>query len=296
MVNRRKRSEYTFGYACIAPQMLGFLCFVLGPLVMVFVYGFQDRNILMGQTTFSGLSNYRTLLTKDPLFYKTLANTLVFTIGLVPLSVLGSLLISIAVAKDSRKNTVLRTIFFAPVVTSAVAWAIVWKFLLQGDHGIVNQMLALIGIKGPNWLRQPSWAMVSVIITRVIKNLGMNIIIFLAAVTNLPDELYEAARIDGASKWQMFKKLTIPLLVPTTMMITMITVIGSLQVFDHIMLMTEGGPSNGTMVLVYYIFYQGFKFFETGYASAVSVVLFLIVLGLTLAQWGIGKKLSFQED
>jgi len=295
MRNRRRRSERLFAYSCIAPQILGFLCFVLGPLVMVVVYSFQDKNILTGQTAFSGLSNYRTLFTKDPLFYKTLINTLVFTVGLVPLSVISSLLLALALRKDNKRNIIFRTIFFAPVVTSAVAWAIVWKFLLQGDQGIINRSLAIVGVHGPNWLREPAWAMAAVIVTRVIKNLGMNIIIFLAAVTNLPEELYEAARIDGASKVQMFRKLTLPLLVPTTMMITILTVIGSLQVFDHIMLMTEGGPSNGTMVLVYYIYYQGFRFFETGYASALSVILFIIVLGLTLAQWAIGKRLSYQE-
>jgi multiple sugar transport system permease protein len=294
-INRRKRGEYLFGYSCIAPQILGFLVFVLGPLVMVIVYGFENRNLLTGKTTFAGLSNFTTLFTKDPLFYKTLGNTLVFTLGLVPLSVLSSLLLALAVRKDSMRNTVFRTIYFAPVVTAAVAWAIVWKFLLQGDQGIVNKVLAVVGIHGPNWLQEPGWAMGAVIVTRVIKNLGMNIIIYLAAVTNLPDELYEAARIDGASKLQAFRKLTVPLLMPTTLMITMITVIGSLKIFDHIMLMTEGGPSNATMVLVYYIYYQGFRFFETGYASALSLVLFVIVLGLTLAQWGIGKRFSYQE-
>lgn len=294
-LSRRKRAEYLFGYLCIAPQILGFLCLVLGPLVMVVIYSLQNKNILTGQTAFVGLSNYKTLFTKDPLFYKTLVNTLVFTAGLVPLSVIASLLIALALKKDNRRNIVFRTIFFAPVVTSAVAWAIVWKFLLQGDQGIVNRTLAIVGIHGPNWLREPAWAMVAVIVTRVIKNLGMNIIIYLAAVTNLPDDLYEAARIDGASRLQMFRRLTLPLLVPTTMMITIITVIGSLQVFDHIMLMTQGGPSNATMVLVYYIYYQGFKFFETGYASALSVILFLIVLGLTLAQWAIGKRFAYQE-
>jgi multiple sugar transport system permease protein len=133
-------------------------------------------------------------------------------------------------------------------------------------------------------------------VTRVIKNLGMNIIIYLAAVTNLPGELYEAARIDGASPFQCFRKLTLPLLMPTTLMVSIITVIGSLKIFDHVMLMTNGGPSNSTMVLVYYIYYQGFKFFETGYASALASVLFIIVLALTIGQWRLGKRLSYQED
>lgn len=294
--SRREKREALFGYLCVSPQLIGFLIFVLVPLIMVFVYSFQERNLLMGTSTFVGFANYKKMFTQDPIFYKTLGNTLVFTLGLVPLSVASSLLLALGLKAETRANMVFRTVFFAPVVTSAVAWAIVWKFLLQGEQGIVNRALALIGIAGPNWLQDPTWAMVAVIVTRVIKNLGMNIIIYLAAVTNLPSELYEAARIDGASRFQCFRKLTVPLLMPTTLMISMITVIGSLKIFDHIMLMTEGGPSNSTMVLVYYIYYQGFKFFETGYASALATVLFLIVLVLTIGQWRLGKRLSYQEE
>jgi multiple sugar transport system permease protein len=293
---RRAKSEALFGYLCVTPQLLGFLLFVLVPLVLVFVYSFEDRNLLMGTSSFAGLSNYKRMFTEDPLFWKTLGNTLIFTLGLVPLSVAGSLLLALAMKADNKANYIFRTVFFAPVVTSAVAWAIVWKFLLQGQQGIVNKALALVGIVGPNWLQDPTAAMIAVIVTRVIKNLGMNIIIYLAAVTNLPGELYEAARIDGASRGQCFRKLTLPLLMPTTLMISILTVIGSLKIFDHIMLMTEGGPSNSTMVLVYYIYYQGFRFFETGYASALAVVLFVIVLLLTLGQWRLGKRLSYQED
>jgi len=294
--SRRARQEALFGYLCVSPQLIGFLVFVLVPLVMVFVYSFQERNLLMGTTTFVGFANYKKMFTQDPLFYKTLGNTLVFTLGLVPLNVAASLLLALALKAETRANVVFRTIFFAPVVTSAVAWAIVWKFLLQGEQGIVNHVLAIFGIAGPNWLQDPTWAMVALIVTRVIKNLGMNIIIYLAAVTNLPGELYEAARIDGASPWQCFRKLTLPLLMPTTLMISILTVIGSLKIFDHVMLLTNGGPSNSTMVLVYYIYYQGFKFFETGYASALASVLFVLVLALTIGQWRIGKRLSYQEE
>ncbi|HRY54170.1 MAG TPA: sugar ABC transporter permease [Spirochaetia bacterium] len=287
--------EELFGYACVAPQLLGFLLFVLGPLVMVFVYGFQSRNLLTGRVSFAGLANYRALL-GDPLFFKSLKNTLVFTLGLVPLNVAASLLLSLALAGESRVNSFFRTVFFAPVVTAAAAWAIVWKFLLQGDQGVVNQLLGVVGIAGPNWLLDDAGAMAAVIVTRVIKNLGMNIVIYLAAVTNLPHELYEAARIDGASAAQRFRTLTLPLLMPTTIMISIITMIGSLKVFDHIMLLTQGGPSNATMVLVYYIYFQGFKVFRTGYASALATILFAIVLGLTFAQWRLGKRLSYQEE
>lgn len=293
---KRGSGEGAFGLACVAPQLIGFLIFTLVPLVMVFAYAFQDRNLLTGKASFSGLANYASLFGRDPLFWKTLGNTLVFTVGLVPVNVAAALLLAMAVAKETRGNAFFRAVFFAPVVTSAVAWAIVWKFLLQGEAGAVNRALAFIGIAGPDWLRDGGWAMTSVIATRVLKNLGMNIVIYLAAVTNLPTELYEAARIDGASAFQRFKTLTVPFLMPTTLMITIITVIGSLKVFDHIMLMTGGGPDNATMVLVYYIYYQGFQIFETGYASALASILFLVVLGLTVLQWSARTRLAYQEE
>lgn len=291
----KKNNDAIFGLACIAPQLTGFLLFVFYPLVMVFIYSAQSRNLLSGSVSFIGLNNYLQLFANDALFWKTIANTLIFTAGLVPLNIFLALLLALLTAKERKSNVFFRTVFFAPVVTSAVAWSIVWRFLLQGEQGIVNTVIASFGLHGPDWLREGGWAMSAVIGTRVIKNLGMNIIIYLAAVTNLPTELYEAARIDGAGIVQQFRKLTIPLLMPTTLMIAIITVIGSLKVFDQIMLMTGGGPDNSTMVLVYYIYYQGFQMFETGYASALASILFIIVLGLTIAQWSLRKKLAYQE-
>ena len=154
-----------------------------------------------------------------------------------------------------------------------------------GQQGAVNQILELVGVTGPDWLRNPSTAMISVIITRVVKNAGMNVVIFVAAISNLPDTLFEAATIDGASALQKFFRIKVPLLMPTILMVTILVTVGSLKVFDHIMLMTQGGPENSTMVLVYYIYHQGFRFFNTGYASTLAVVLFAISLIMALSQW-----------
>ncbi len=283
LTNRQR--DTLWGYFFIAPQTLGFLVFILLPLIMIFVFSTQDRNLLTGQVIPVGFQNFRTILENDPLFKKVLINTLVFTLGLVPLNIGLALFLASMLTQKLRGITVFRVLFFSPVVTSAVAWAIVWRFMLQGDQGTVNQMLQLFGIDGPNWLREPGWAMFSVIVTLVIKNVGLNTIILIAALNNLPNEYREAARVDGATRWQSFRKITLPLLAPTLLFVTVITVIGSLKVFDHIMLMTAGGPSNSTMVLVYYIYYQGFQFFETGYASALAVILFFIALGLTMTQW-----------
>lgn len=279
-----------WGYLFISPQMLGFLLVVLGPLIAVVVFSLQDRNLLFGNNTFVGFENYKQIFTTDALFGKVLLNSLYFTLLLVPLNLITAVSLSLLLARELRGMKVFRVLYFAPVITSAAAWAIVWRFLLQGEQGTLNQFLALIGIDGPNWLHDPNWAMFSVAITRVIKNVGLNIVILLAAVTNIPKEYEEAATVDGANPWQIFYNITLPLLFPTLLFVSVITVIGSLRVFDTILLMTEGGPGNSTMVLVYYIYYQAFQFFETGYASALAVILFAIALGLTGLQWTLRNR------
>ena len=288
--------ESLTGYLFIAPQMVGFLVFVLGPIIAVFIFSLQSRNLLTGVATFHGVGNYLRMFTKDPLFNTTIANSLVFSLGVVPLNLVLALSLALGLSGRRTGTVTYRVIVFAPVVTSAVAWAVVWRFLLQGQQGIVNHLLALLDIHGPNWLREPSWAMVSVIFTRVLKNVGMNVVIFLAAITNLPREQMEAARVDGAGAPTVLFRIKLPLLAPSILMVMILTVIGSLNVFDTIMLMTGGGPENGTMVLVYYIYYNAFQFFDTGYASALAVVLFLVVLILTFLQWQMRRVVSYYES
>lgn len=280
-----KTRDALWGYAFIAPQMIGFAIFIILPLVTIFVFSTQERNLLTGAVTQVGFENFRTIFEDDALFRKVLVNTLTFTAGLVPLNIALALFLASLLAQKLRGIAIFRVLFFSPVVTSAVAWAVVWRFMLQGDQGSVNQVLQLVGVDGPNWLRQPGWAMASVVVTLVIKNVGLNMIILLAALTNLPGEYREAAMVDGATRWEVFRRITLPLIAPTLLFVTVITVIGSLKVFDHIMLMTAGGPANSTMVLVYYIYYQAFQFFETGYASALAVILFVLALALTIFQW-----------
>jgi multiple sugar transport system permease protein len=183
-----------------------------------------------------------------------------------------------------------RTIFFAPVVTSAVAWAIVWKFLLQGESGFINQLLATVGLNGPNWLREPNWAMAAVIVTRVVKMVGLNMILYLAALQAIPRDYEQAAHLEGASAWQVFRMIVWPLLGPTTLVIMVITTIGSFKVFDHIYLMTGGGPENGTLVLAFYIYQQGFQFFDVGYASSLAMIMFVIVMVLTIVQLALRRR------
>jgi multiple sugar transport system permease protein len=289
-MSAQARRDALWGYLFITPQMLGFLLFVIGPLVAVLVFSTQDRNLLTGIVKPVGLANYATIFSKDALFQKALVNSLVFTALLVPLNIALALFLAIMLSQKLAGMTIFRVLFFSPVVTSAVAWAIVWKFLLQGEQGTVNQSLALVGIHGPNWLREGGWAMISVVVTLVLKNVGLNMVILLAALTNLPQEYREAAMVDGATRIRVFFHITLPMLAPTLLFVTVITVIGSLRVFDHIMLMTEGGPANATFVLVYYVYYSAFQNFKTGYASALATILFVVALVLTITQFALRGK------
>lgn len=296
LIKKNKRKQNLIGYFFIAPQMLGFLFFVMMPLISIFIFSFQEKNLLFGTSIFSGFDNYKNLI-EDPLFLKTLKNTFLFSLGVVPINLIFSLILALYLGKARVETFYLKTIVFLPVVTSGVAWAIVFKYILQGGvDGPLNYFLSLVGIEGPNWLRDVRWAMFSVIITRVIKNLGMNILIFLGAVLNLPRDVLEASRIDGCNTFSMFFKIKLPLLMPSVLMVMIVTVTGSMRVFDTIKLMTDGGPEGSTMVIVYYIYHQAFKMFNTGYASAISVVLFAIVLILTLIQWNVRRKVSYYEN
>lgn len=290
-----KRQDRVLGYLFVSPQLLGYLVFVLYPLIAIIVFSLQDYNLLSGVRGWIGFDNYRSMFASGSLFLKTLGNSLVFTAGLVPANVILALFLANLLTKPIRGRTFFRVLVFAPVITSAVAWAIVWKFMLDGENGIINQLLALVSIDGPNWLRSPAWAMVSVIVVRVLKNVGLNVVLFTAALMSVPPQFAESASIDGASGRQIFFRITLPQIMPSVIMVTIITLIGSLKVFDHIMVLTAGGPNNATMVLVYYIYYQAFQFSEPGAASGGAVVLFLVALLLTLFQWTLRKRMAYQE-
>lgn len=283
------KREALEGWLFVSPTLAGFALFFLGPLAAVVYYSMTEWNLLTQQMTWVGLANYRAALA-NPDFWHVLRNSAVFAFGLVPFNMALALSLALALSRPFAGVVLFRTLFFAPVVTSAAAWAIVWKFLLQGEAGIVNQMLAAVGIAGPNWLRDPGWAMVAVIATRVIKMVGLNMILYLAALQAIAPDYAAAAKLDGASRWQVFRFITWPLLGPTSLVILVITTIGSFKVFDHIYLMTGGGPENGTLVLAFSIYEQGFKFFNVGYASALAMIMFVIVMALTLLQLRLRRR------
>src|SRR6478735_1317181 len=277
------RRDSAAGLLFAAPQLAGTLVFVLVPLALVFWYSLHEWNVLANTFNYTGARNYALLFADRSLPAVLLASAL-FSVGLVVL--LNQKLAGIAV---------FRTLFFSPVVVSLVAWTIVWGFLLQHNGGI-NATLRLLGIEGPNWLRTPATAMLSVIVVQVFKNVGLNMVLFLAALQGVPRELYEAARIDGATRWRQFRRITLPLISPTVLLTSIITIVGSLQVFAQIAVLTQGGPGMSTTVLVYYLYQQAFQFHRFGYGATISIVLFLIVAVLTFAQWQMRKRIVFYEN
>ncbi|WP_238019134.1 sugar ABC transporter permease [Dactylosporangium sp. AC04546] len=294
MTLRQRTADRLVGYLFITPQLVGSAVFVLLPLGLVLWYSLHEWNVLAGSFEFVGGENYQALL-DDPQLPSVLRATGLFSVGLVVFNLSLALLLAVLLNQKLRGLTVYRTLFFSPVVVSLVAWTIVWGFLLQSNGG-VNGLLDTIGVEGPNWLRNGTSAMVSVVAVQVFKNVGLNMVLFLAALQGVPHELYEAAQLDGASAWTRFRRITIPMISPTILLTSIITVVGSLQVFAQIAVLTQGGPGTSTTVLVYYLYQQAFQFHHFGYGSTLAILLFVIVLALTLVQWQMRKRWVFHES
>ncbi len=288
------RRDSLAGFLFIAPQLIGIITFVLVPLGLVFWYSLHEWNVLANTFTYTGAQNYQMLL-EDTNLLEVLGATGIFSAGLVVLNMSLALLLAVLLNQKLAGITIFRTLFFSPVVVSLVAWTIVWGFLLQKNGGI-NGVLQVFGIEGPNWLREETTAMISVIVVQVFKNVGLNMILFLAALQGVPNELYEAARIDGAPRFKQFRRITLPLISPTILLTSIITIVGSLQVFAQIAVLTQGGPGMSTTVLVYYLYQQAFQFHLFGYGSTLSILLFVIVAVLTFAQWQMRKRIVFYES
>jgi ABC-type sugar transport system permease subunit len=277
------------GWAFAAPFVILFLVFLAFPIVASFAlsftsFGTRDLQNPVG-ATFVGLQNYANLLS-DPKFWASLGNTVYFVVVGVPITLAFGLLIANTLNRGiTRFRTAFRVGYYLPVITSIVAIAVVWRFLLNPDVGLINMILGTFGISGPAWLADPVLAMPSIIAMAVWRNLGFAMIVFLAGMQAIPAVLYEAASIDGAGRWQLFRSVTLPMLRPTILFMTVITTIGYLQLFEEPFVMTGGGPLDKTLSVTMYMYQQGFTFFHQGYASAIAYVLFVIVAIVAFLQF-----------
>lgn len=282
------------GWWFVAPAIIVIGTFFFLPVLAALAMSLTDFDLYslldIGNLRFVGLENYWRLL-HEPLFWKTLGNTFYFVILGVPLSIGTSLGAALLVnSKVARFRNIYRTIYFAPVVTTLVAVAVVWRYIFHTRYGFLNYMLDWFGLGPIDWMGDPHWAMPAIVIMAVWKNFGYNMIILLAALQSIPEDLYEAARIDGASFWQQFWHVTLPSLRPVLMLVSILTMTGYFQLFAEPYVMTEGGPLESTKSVLFFMFDEGFKWWSLGRASAVAFMLFVIIFLVTLVQMRIGRR------
>ncbi|TYS17820.1 sugar ABC transporter permease [Rossellomorea vietnamensis] len=276
----------------LLPALIILGVFNIYPIIKSFLMSFYtDYDYFNDIVNAYGLDNFIYIFT-DPEFWLSMKNTIIFVIGVVPLSIIISLGIAILLNSKIKFKGLFRTIYFIPFVTSVVAVSIVWRWIFHTNYGILNFFLSWFGISPIEWLTDPQWAMPALIILSIWKGLGYNIVIFLAGLQNINQQYYLAARIDGASPWNRFLAITVPLLSPTTFFISIVSIINSFKVFDEVFALFDGkpGPAYSAQTVVYYIFEKFYKEWEFGIASAAAYVLFLVIFIFTLIQLYIGKR------
>jgi multiple sugar transport system permease protein len=291
MVGDRGIRQFGWVALFIAPGLSGLLLFTIGPIVASLVLTLFEWDLLTSPN-FVGLANFRRLR-DDPDFWESLVHTLTFIVGYVPLVMVLALLLALTLNARLPGIAVVRTAFFIPVVSSWVAVALLWSWLFNPKYGLVNYLLGQVGIAGPGWLFDRSWAMPAIILTSVWKDLGFVMVLFLAGLQAIPGDYYEAASLDGAGGFERLRSITLPLLAPTTFFVAVISIINSFQVFDQVWVMTEGGPAGATSVLVERVVKHAFSYGEMGYAATISWALFALVFVVTLIQLRLQRRSAF---
>ncbi len=287
---RRYRADQQWeGYLFLIPSLAGFLLFVLVPVIVALVLSLYNWTLL-SPADFVGIANYLYLLTRDPIFFQVLGNTLYFTVTIVPLQLLAGLLMAVALNQAVRGNAFYRLIYFMPVVTTIVAGALIFQWIFNKDFGIVSAAIwgfndaTGIRVQPPDWLNNPVWAKPAVVILTLWKNVGFTMVIYLAGLQAIPQELYDAAEVDGATSWRRFRYITLPMVSPTTFFLLIIQMIGAFQLFDEAFVMTRGGPALATTTIVYYVYVNAFEYQRFGMASTVAWVLFAFIFAITFTQ------------
>ena len=286
------RRKTIIAYSFILPNLIGFFVFTFVPIIFSLFLSFCEWNS-GGDIKFVGLQNFIYMFTEDKSFVTSLVNTLYFTVGTVPVVLALSLGLAILMNKPLKGKVFFRSVLFFPYVASLVAIAVVWMALFNPDMGPINSLLMALGVDNPpRWAASTTWAMPTIIGLTVWKSMGYYMIVYLAALQGVPKDLYEAAALDGANKWQQFKNVTWPSVMPTTFYILILLLVGAFKSYDTMYVTTQGGPGEATKVLAYHIYNTAFTSFKFGYASALAMVLFVIVLTITLIQFKCEKKFA----
>lgn len=286
--------KYSWSHLRVAALFLAPSLIIFG----VFIYYALGFNIFLSTTSWNfltpdfpsvGFDNYVRLF-NDARFWRALSNTAVFAVGTISFSMLFGLLFALMLNEKIPARGVLRTIFFTPYVTTTAAVALLWVWIFDPRYGLVNAALAMFGIEGPRWLTDQNWSMSALIIMNVWKTLGYTMVIYLSGLQAIPRDLLEAAKIDGAGRWTMFRYITFPLLSPTTFFILVTTLLSAFQVFDQVAIMTQGGPVGSTSVLNFYVYEQAFVNLRAGYAATISTIFFIILLSITIIQVRLSRR------
>ncbi|WP_240762090.1 carbohydrate ABC transporter permease [Paenibacillus thalictri] len=281
------KQEKLLGYLFIAPNLIGITVFMLIPCLFAFALCFMEWNHMAGlaEMKFVGLEKFAQLA-GDETFWKSLKNNVMYTVIGVPLAVALALIVSVVLNDKVFIQKTLRAMFFIPYVTNGIAVAFVWMLLYEPRRGPLNGFLKAFGVDNPPmWLASTKWALPALIIIYIWSHIGFNTIIYLAHLQGIPRDLYEAAEVDGAKGWQKFTYITFPLLSPGTFFLLVTGIIGSFKVFGIVNALTQGGPGDSTTVLGYYIYTTAFRFYDMGYASVMSLVLFVMIMIVTVIQW-----------
>ncbi len=284
-------SEQFAGWAFVTPGVAIILLFGAVPIVWSAIMSFQRSNLLTPSTPFVGLKNYRQLL-HDPIVGQAIQHTLVYTALFVPGTMIVGLFLAVAMNRKIRFISFYRTAAYATMAISTISEAIVFIWLFDPSYGVVNYFLSLVGVPPQQFLNSPSQALYVIVIMTIWGWTGFSVVIYLAALQGVPAALLEAASIDGCTPWRTFRRVTLPLLSPASLFLAVWLTINALQLFDEVYLSTQGGPLNGTTVLVYYLYDQAFQDFNFGYASAIAYVLFVIILVVTAIQFRVGRRFT----
>ncbi|WP_374514218.1 carbohydrate ABC transporter permease [Brevundimonas sp.] len=293
----RARERAAWGF--LAPALIAIGLFFCIPVAAALLLSLTDFDIYaladLGNLRFVGLQNYERLFA-NPLFWGAMKNTGLFALFGVPLSIAASLLAAVILNDRTVKwRPVWRVIFFAPFVTTLVATAVLWNYLLHTRYGVINWAIGSIGLPAVDWLGDPSTSIPAILMFVVWKIFGYNMLIFLAVLQTVPDELYEAARIDGAGPWTRFRHVTLPAIAPTVLLVSIISVASFFQLFAEPYVMTQGGPAQSTVTVLYFMYEEGFKWWNLGSASAVAFILFLCILAVTLVQLAVARRVGAYE-
>lgn len=291
---KRVRKEFLTGMGFILPSLIGFLVFTFIPVIISLFLSFTKWNFMegWGSIRFNGLDNYIRLFS-DEWFINSYKNNIVFTVITVPALIALGLVAATIINKYIYGGGAVRTMLFIPYIASVVAVCAVWMVLLQPSYGPVNQFLRMLGIENPpGWLADFKWSLPSIMIIYIWQQVGYYAIVFLAGLKGIPEDVYEAARVDGASSIRQFFSITIPLISPTTFFLTIMGIIGSFKVFDQISVLTQGGPGSSSSVMAYYVYRTAFEYFDMGYANTLAWALFALVFLVTLVQWKLQARFS----